>query len=259
MSKIKKDNIKVHILNFHSIYSHIEIALENTSTHPHTWYGINRWAIPRSAWSLNGAKQLPELASSIYTFDITADPDEITKSWQKYWSDTQNIANPLGENCAVATQWFLKKFAGIPEPDLSNVSWNHLALGIIWPSFIPSPVTLPGRIMSNAKFHIEAKNHPEIANQYSTLFLYASMAVATLVISASIFALAVAATLLSGGIAAVAITACVAVGLASSYGFFKAHNIISAQNISGDLSKTDDRLPSLQDDPSLYQVNFSAG
>lgn len=259
MSKIKKDDIKVHILNFHSIHSHIEIVLENTSTQPHTWYGINRWAMPSNAWSLNGAKQQLELASSTYSFDITADPDEITRSWKKYWSDTWNIASPLGENCAVATQWFLTKFAGIPQPDSTNVSWNHLALGIIWPSFIPCPVTLPGRIMSNAKFHIEARNHPEIANQYSTLVLYTSMAVAALLIAASIFALGVAVTVLSGGIAAVAIAGCVAVGIASSYGFFKAHTIVSAQKIGGELSKTDERLPLLQDDPSLHQVNFSAG
>lgn len=259
MSKIKSDNIKVHILNFHSIHSHIEIVLENTSTQPHTWYGINRWAEPSSEWSVNGAKNMLELASSTYSFDINADPDEITKSWKKYWSDTRKIANPLGENCAVATQWFLTKFADIPQPDLSNVSWNHLALGIVWPSFIPCPITLPGRIMSNAKFHIEAKNHPEIANQYRTLFLYTSMAVAALVIAASIFALGVAATFLSGGIAAVAITGCVAVGIASSYGFFKAHTIISAQKIGGELNKPDEQLSFLQDDPSLHHVNGLAG
>lgn len=235
--------IKVHVLNFHSIFSHIEIVLENTSTEPHTYYGINRWESPSEKWSLNGPKQYISQASSIYSFDIYASPDEITNRWKKYWSDTESEASILGKNCAVAAQWFLTEFAGIPKPNLSNVSWNHLALGIVWPSFIPCPITLPGRVMSNAKFYIEAQNHPEIASQYTRLFLRASMAFATFMFAASIFAIAVAATILSGGIAAAAIAGCAVVGSVSTYGFFKAHNILSAKNISDDMQKKSD-LPS---------------
>ena len=167
--------IKVHVLNFHSIFSHIEIVLENTSTTPHTYYGINRWSSPTSSWSLDGPATYIDWASSKYSFDINADPDKITKSWNKYWNDTENEAGIFSNNCAVAAQWFLTEFAGIPKPNLSNVSWNHLALGIIWPSFIPSPVTLPGRIFSNAKFHIDSKINPKAANQYGYLFLYIAL------------------------------------------------------------------------------------
>ncbi|KTC86465.1 hypothetical protein [Legionella brunensis] len=252
--------IKVHVLNFHSIFSHIEIVLENTSTEPHTYYGVNRWEEPIDKWSIGGPKQYIEQASSTYSFDIEANSDEITKRWRKYWLDTWNDASILGKNCAVAAQWFLTEFAGIPKPSLSNVSWNHLIFGIVWPSFLLCPVTLPGRIMSNAKFHIEARDNPEIANQYSRLFLYTSMSLATLVFAASVFALTVAATILSGGIAALAISGCAAVGIASTYGFFKAHNILSAKNISGELKKTDERCP-IKDDLMSYQeenLNFSA-
>ncbi|RUR05648.1 hypothetical protein [Legionella sp. km772] len=168
---------------------------------------------------------------------------------KKQWND----ASILSKNCAVAAQWFLTEFAGIPKPSLSNVSWNHLIFGIVWPSFIPCPMILPGRIMSNTKFHIEARTNPEMAHQYSRLFLYTSMALATLVFAASVFALVVAATILSGGMAALAITGCAAVGIVSTYGFFKAHNILSAKNISAELKKTDERHPLIQDGLLPYQ------
>lgn len=240
--------IKVHVLNFHSVFSHIEIVLENMSTEPHTYYGINRWDEPDHTWRQDGPNQIIDDASSIYSFDIAGDPYEIIYSWRKYWSETDGEASILGKNCAVAAQWFLTEFAGIPEPSLSNVSWNHLALGIVWPSFIPCPITLPGRIMSNAQFYIDARDNPDKANQYGRLFLYSSMALATLVFSASVFALAVAATVLTGGLAAVAITACVAVGMASTYGFFKAHNALSAKNISEERMKTDESASVQEDD-----------
>lgn len=231
------DKIRVHVLNFHGISSHIEIVLEKTSTEPHTYYGINRWAEPGSKWNINGPKRYIKQASSTYSFDIYAHSDEIVDIWKKYWSETDSEASILGKNCAVAAQWFLTEFAGIPKPGLANISWNHLTLGIIWPSFIPCPVTLPGRIMSNAKFHIEARLNPEIANQYTHLFLYTSMAFTTLMFATSVFAIAVAATILSGGIAAGAVAACAVVGIASTYGFFKAHNILSAKNISAGIKK----------------------
>ncbi|GEM_PF-2356193 len=244
---LNMSRIKVHVLNFHGIFSHIEIVLENTSTVPSRYYGINRWEAPEYGWSINGPKQYIKQAGSTYSFEIDAEPAKIISRWDEYWKKTESEASVLGKNCAVAAQWFLTEFAGIPKPNLSNVSWNHLALGIIWPSFIPCPVTLPGRIMSNAKFHIESRTNPEVANQYTHLFLYASMALATLMFSASIFAIAVAATILSGGIAAVAIAGCAVVGVASTYGFFKAHNILSAKHISAEMKKKDDQNPSTLD------------
>ena len=230
-------NIKVHILNFHGIWSHIEIVLENTSTEHSTYYGIDRWTNPSTKWSENKPEAIIQ-ASSIYSFDINADPNSITKSWWDYWYGTEKNSNIFGENCAAAAQWFLTKFADIPKPDLfSNVSANHLAFGIMWPSFVPCPVTLPGRVISNAKFHMEAKIYPEIAAKYTHKFLYASMAVATMIFATSVSALAVAATILTGGIMALAIAGCVVVGLASSYVFFKAYNTLSTKNITDKLTK----------------------
>ncbi|CAM2957795.1 Uncharacterised protein [Legionella steigerwaltii] len=246
-------NIKVHVLNFHGIFSHIEIVLENTSTDPHTYYGVNRWEGPKEKWS-SYPKQNIEEASSVYSFDIEANPDDIVKRWKEYWHRTWKDAGILTQNCAVAAQWFLTEFAGIPKPSLSNVSWNHLAFGIVWPSFIPCPITLPGRIMSNAKFHIEAKTHPEVAEQYTRLFLYTSMALATLFFAASVFALVVAATVLTGGIAGVVIAGCAAVGIASTYAFFKAHNVLSAQNIAAESKKTDEQFPIMQDEPGFAKA-----
>ena len=246
---ISPSKIKVHVLNFHGLFSHIEIVLENTSTEPHTYYGINRWDTPDSQWRIFGPQDMIDEASSVYSFDIDANPDDITKSWRKYWTETESEANILGKNCAVAAQWFLTEFAGIPEPDISNVSWNHLALGVVWPSFIPCPLTLPGRVMSNAQFYIEAKNNPEAANKYSQLFLYASMALATLAIATSVAAVIVAATILTGGIAAAVIAPAIVIGVASTYGFFKAHNVLAAKNITNDMKKAEE--------PPLDEGNLS--
>ena len=124
-------HIKVHLLNFHSIFSHIEIVLEDTSTKPHAYYGINRWAQPQSYWNQE-AKSSIAMASSVYRFDIDADPTVIMSRWLKYWNETQAKASILGNNCAVSAQWFLTEFAGIPKPSLSNVSVNHLIFGMVW-------------------------------------------------------------------------------------------------------------------------------
>lgn len=49
------------------------------------------------------------------------------------------------------------------------------------PSFLPCPVTLPGRVMSNAKLHIKEgeSNTPEF-DMYSKLFVYLNMLLATI-------------------------------------------------------------------------------
>lgn len=224
-------NIKVHLLNFHGIFSHTELLLEDTSVEPHLSYVINRWCSPRSKWRPFRQQELHQ-ASSIYSFDIEADPQKIIDEWTKYWIETNAQASILGNNCAVAAQWFLTRFAHIPAPNLSNVSVNYIIGPLFWPSFIPCPVTLPGRIISNAKFYMEARNHPEIANQYSRLFLYTSIALTALAVTASIVALTIAAIFLSGLIAALVIIGCVAAGAASSYGFFKTTNTLSAKNIA---------------------------
>jgi len=251
-------NIKVHVLNFHSIHSHIEIVLENTSTSPHTYYGMNRWATPSRYWSTGGPKGYISRADSVFSFDIDADPKEITEKWIQYWVDTDRDASPLGKNCAVSTQWFLSEFAGVPKPNFSNVSWNHLALGIIWPSFIPCPITLPGRVMSNAKFHIEARNNPEMVNQYSRLLIYSSMALATLFFAATVFTLTACTAILSPLIAPLAVVGCAAAGIASTYAFFKAYNKLSAKNMYGDIKKSDEISLINQEENNLSDVSSPA-
>jgi hypothetical protein len=239
--------IKVHVLNFHSVFSHIEIVLENTDISPHKFYGINRWETPGERWSDSRYKNYIWEAGTIFSFDIEADPQEIVNDWRGYWTETDQSASILGNNCAVAAQWFLKKFAKIDNPSISNVSWNHLALGIIWPSFIPCPITLPGRIMSNVQFHVDAKNNNITGQQYSRLFLYISMALATLVFAISVFALTVAVNILTGGLATFVAAVAVGVNITSTYGFFKANNALNAKNTyeeshSNSIEIDDDRV-----------------
>ena len=88
-------SIKVHVLNFHSIFSHIEIVLEDTSTG--NYYGINRWGTPMSSWSTVPQNYIHQ-ASSVYSFNIDADPAEIVTSWKTYYYRTENQASIIGNN-----------------------------------------------------------------------------------------------------------------------------------------------------------------
>ncbi len=106
-------DILVHVLNFHGICFHIEIVLENKSVNPHSYYRINRWDDPQSDWAslLQGNDLRYDLlkdtiveASSVYSFNIEAEPDKIVKSWNNYWGKTEKEAHVLGKNCAVAAQ-----------------------------------------------------------------------------------------------------------------------------------------------------------
>ncbi|WP_010597287.1 hypothetical protein [Rickettsiella massiliensis] len=153
--------IKVNVLNFHGVFSsHIELVLENLSDSPHTYYIINRWKKPCRAWGeagITGVKGRLTEASSIYSFDIQADPFAIVEDWKTYYNETKEEAWILGKNCAVATQHFLTKFAEVPEPEKYQLSFNYLTLGLFWLNIIPCPVMLPGRIMDNAKRHTKDK------------------------------------------------------------------------------------------------------
>jgi hypothetical protein len=236
-------NIRVHLLNFHGPASHIEIVLENTSSDPQTYFNMSRWIdSPQNAWLPSTSMPDPDYnwnfiqtidyASSKFSFMIEADPDLIQQKWNEYWNTTNDTASCLGTNCAVGAQWFLTEFAKIPKPSLSNVSLNHLALGILWwPSFIPCPVTLPGRIMSNAKFYIEARDNPEKINQYSTLLLHIAMAAAVLTLATSALGIYVALDILTGGLASLALKGCVLTGLVGTYGFFSTYNKLSAKHL----------------------------
>lgn len=182
-------DIIVHVLNFDGLTSHITIILEDRSVNPHGLYQLDRWAGPRTEWHYGSRVSADisdacQVAGSVYSFTIKADPTQITEDWCEYWHATKDNASPIGNNCAVAAQWFLKTFANVPEPALDNISLNYFALGILWPSFLPCPVTLPGRIMSNVQYHIDRQADPdavETANIYSRALLYASIGLATVV------------------------------------------------------------------------------
>lgn len=232
-------NIKVHLLNFHSIFTHIEIVLEDTSTSPSTYYGINRWETPAAAWlplqNWNSAGNYIRQASSTYHFMIEADPTEISKCWREYWFSTENSASILGNNCGVAAQWFLRTFADIPDPSLSNISHNLLILGLMWPSFIPCPITLPGRIMANAKFHIEARRNPKLAQEYSRTMQYFTLSLTALTFSASAYALTIALPLIMTTIGAAVVALSITTGFVSAYNFFGAYNTLTAIQIADDI------------------------
>ncbi|WP_218814863.1 hypothetical protein [Rickettsiella endosymbiont of Dermanyssus gallinae] len=219
-------NIRVHLLNFHSVFnSHIEIVLEDLSSKAPAFYSINRWETPLNKWSRDPNNCI-QRASSVYSFDIVADPAAITENWNQYWDDTSQNASILSENCAVAAQWFLSEFANIPKPDSSNVSLNYLSCGIVWPSFIPCFVTLPGRVFANAKFHAEAENNPEMAAQYKRLLEYTYKALAVLAFGitstlAVTVVLPLAIAVLTIGVTAVIAVGCVVVGSSNAYHFFK--------------------------------------
>jgi len=165
-----------------------------------------------------------------YSFMIDTDSQTVINKWQEYWNNTKNEATALGKNCAVAAQWFLTQFANIPEPNHSNISLNHAFLGLVWPSFIPSPASLPGRIMSNAKFYLDARNHPEIANYYSKLFLQGCLLASSTAFMASSTNISSNNSTATNGV--LAVTAGV-----SSYVFFKSWNFLSAQKIAEETKK----------------------
>jgi hypothetical protein len=182
-------DIIVHVLNFDGLTSHITIILEDRSVMPHGLYQLDRWAGPRTEWRYDShvsedISKFFKAAGAVYSFIIEADPAQITEDWCEYWHATKDNASPIGNNCAVAAQWFLKTFANVPEPALDNISLNYFALGVLWPSFLPCPVTLPGRIMSNLQYHMDRQDNPnavKTANLYTRALLYSSIGLATVV------------------------------------------------------------------------------
>ena len=247
-------DIKVHLLNFHGPVTHIEIMLENLSVKPSTFYSINRWAPPLNAfYSQAGHEEIINQASSTYSFDIEADPDVIVHEWKTHYQNTLNDASIIGHNCAVSAQWFLTTFADIPAPNFYSapISINHLVFGLFVPSFIPVGITLPGRIMSNAKFYIEARDNPEIADQYSYLFLNVCLAISALTIAASITGIILASILLTGGLSIGIIVACAAVGAASSFGLFASINTYAAKDLVLANEDKNDDLPNKDEDKRL--------
>lgn len=234
VKRIQMAKIIVHLLNFHGIYSHIEILLENISESPHQFYPLDRWTKPWKTWHRYEPRwvsglTIMETASSIFSFVIEADPEEIAREWKQFWDSSQDII--FTRNCADATQWFLKNYANIPNPNLSNLSLNHFILGIPWPSFIPCPITLPGRVMSNAKFYIKAREHPEIAEQYSYLFLHTSLALSALSFSMAIVGITLSMMFLTSAFVVMPLSFCALTTVGSTYAFFKSYHLLSAKNL----------------------------
>ena len=224
--------IIVHLLNFHSVASHVAIVVENTSTKPPTFYELDRWKEPKDDWNQE-AKSIIAKASSKYSFNIDANPNEIVTKWNNYWKGTKGEL--LGNNCAVATQWFLSEFADVPQPNISNISVNHVMFGTLWPSLIPCPVLLPGRVMSNAKFYLDARNHPEIVGHYSKLFLYSSITIAAIALTAAARNIASTNPASQNGLFGI-------ISGVSSYVFFKSINLLSAKKIAEEVEERSDKV-----------------
>ena len=247
-------SITVHLLNFHGPVTHIEILLENTSVRPHLFYSINRWNSPSERFHEQRGRDERDLASTIYSFNIEAEPKEIIQRWGEFHQRTLGDAGIVSHNCAISAQWFLREFANIPDPHpfSAPISINHVAMGLFLPSFIPMGVTLPGRIMSNAQFHIEARNHPELFTQYSDCLLSVYAAVCALAMASCVVGIILASVYLTGGLALVTVATDVVVGAASSYGFFNTMNIMAAKEISrtAQIDRSDAR-PSTSFDESI--------
>ena len=153
--------IKVHLLNYYGVTSHVEICLEYSDINEDgiletKYLTMNRWAAP-TPWLLRYWQQF-ENADEKISFEINADPNIIYTQWHQYWYDSAKNSSIVGNNCAVASQWFLTKYCNIPEPCTSGLNINHMALGVCWPSFIHCPILLPGRVFDNAQFYLATKD-----------------------------------------------------------------------------------------------------
>ncbi len=241
--------INVILLNFHGVTSHVEILLEDLSAKTKTYYTINRWSPPDNAFTeLDEVEDYISLASSVYRFKIEADPEEIAAEWNTYYHATRPKAHLLGFNCADAAQWFLSRFADIPEPHFYNtpITVNHLAMGLVWPSFLPFGTTLPGRIMSNAKFHVDARNNPLAAKRYSYLYLNVCIAASALGIAVGIAGITLASLYLAGALSVGIIMGGALLGAISSYSFIAHVNAKATKQIATKFSKVDESKPLLK-------------
>lgn len=187
---MQNKTIDVYVQNFFGPNSHIEILLTYESHGSSYYYIINRWELPQNAFLITSQalkNKFINRAGSNLHFQINADPDAIARAWRTKYSSTECRANIITENCADAAEWFLARFANIPKTrSSSNISLNHVIFGIFWPSFLPSFITLPGRVFSNAKFYINARKKPmlgfgKILLLYTVLFLSVAMAIGSVI------------------------------------------------------------------------------
>jgi hypothetical protein len=192
--------IKVHLLNFYGVTSHVEICLEYNQTYQDgsvetKYLTMNRWAEP-TRWFISNPQQL-ENANEKISFEINADPNNIYSEWHRYWHETVKDSSIVGDNCAVASQWFLTTYCAIPAPCTSGFNINHMALGVCWPSFIPCPILLPGRVMDNAKFHLATKDDKKLLDKTAAQVLKEALSfLSKILVSAAILVLNIAAIVL---------------------------------------------------------------
>jgi hypothetical protein len=147
--------LNVTLLNFHGIVTHIEVLIVNPIDN--TFYIINRWGYAQNKFEpIQPNFNYQNLASSIFQFNIDADPQKIAAGWKNNCKTPGDI---FTNNCADAVEWFLYEFANIPKTTIFKgpLQINHLALGIPIPNIIPIGVNLPGRVMDNAKWHLDNK------------------------------------------------------------------------------------------------------
>lgn len=229
---MRATQLQVYLLNFHGIHSHLEVLIKNPLTQ--RYYVINRWEQPTRTFiserACEAKARLTE-AGAIYAFTITAVPQVIVEQWRRYYAETAARATICGSNCADAAQWFLTTICQVPPPSYLSLplSINHVAVGIMLPSVVPIGLTLPGRVMSNAIFHLEIRNNPERFFQYSKLALTVCAALSYLTIAAGLIGLGAAITALSG-ISCIGggLGACSVIALGGK-GFFKSVNTLGGQ------------------------------
>lgn len=252
--------IKVHILNFHGGNSHLEVLLQNISDDPIRSYIINQWNPANKKFANYSRNDYLKRASSTFSFEIEADPEEIVKAWREHQKETEPTASILYNNCADAVQWFLNKYAHIPSsrPFAFPMSVNHLIFGISVPSFLPIGITLPGRVMDNAKFYVNIKNKIDPMPKRSDLALKLTIAVGVATIGLSIVGIMAASIFLTGGLSALVIAGCIVAGALATHGFFKSANTLAARKMmkSNSLLKSTD--PVQTSPPSLAPTASSA-
>ncbi len=173
--------IKAHILFTHG--HHIEVLLERQDGENTLFYSMNRWKPPRDSWETDDEilgekprpagrfKKLINRAEESYNFTIETCPVEIINDWKKYHKETESNAFIFGQNCAVATQRFLDKYAKIPAPKYLSAPFqlNQIYYYVHWPSFFPAFALIPHKVFHNGKFHIEARNRNTIKESYAEI------------------------------------------------------------------------------------------
>lgn len=149
--------IKVTLFNVHGLNSHIELMCEYDGN----YYTINRWEPPETDFGSrpNDLCLIPYPLCSTFSFEIMAEPSDIVYQWRRWYEDNEPRASIISNNCADAVLWFLETFSCLPSDayEKAPTTYNHLALGIPYPSFFKKRVTLPGRVMDIAKAHFDTE------------------------------------------------------------------------------------------------------